>query len=371
MWRMHDGNRVFTDAEWELFAAGLDLLCSFVESDISSGTNYTESGVGVFDRLTAEQKLALLADVASALRDPAIPMPFHTAANEGAIAAVFRSVWDALEEELDAQGSGEKRTEIRQLIRDAAADSLDRPNRLPSPKHPKRTVWKNLLELIEGRVFWDSDYALDDGLLDMPPEGTQAVLASLTIDPNYFLSVPRDPDEAGVIAARQTLARLLGLAVPDDHGLYPALDDRFHGLFVGPCSPEELARWEDHPWVRVVSSVSPDWECDLDEWAAHFRDAIPSTPFVIEPDTAGAWANIPLPDGIRPELFGAKWVIRDEVHGYWCDVVDNAWADVADEYIPIFGSEAEARAAYLQADHMYDERAARRRAAEALLGLEE
>ena len=36
------------------------------------------------------------------------------------------------------------------------------------------------------------------------------------IDPDYFLDAPNEPDEKGLIAARQTLARLLDLSVPGD-----------------------------------------------------------------------------------------------------------------------------------------------------------
>ena len=63
MWRMQDGDRVFTDAEWAVFATGLDLLPDFIESDIRSGENDAVTGVRVLDVLTPEQKLAWLADV--------------------------------------------------------------------------------------------------------------------------------------------------------------------------------------------------------------------------------------------------------------------------------------------------------------------
>jgi hypothetical protein len=217
MWRMHDGNRVLRDAEWELFAAGLEILRDLVEGDISGATNHTQTGVGVFDALTAEQKLALLADVASALRDPAVPMPQHTATNEGAIAAVFESVRGLLESELLGHETGEARTEIRELLLAAARASDAPPKRLPAPERLNPAVWANLLGSIVERVLWDTDYALEDAVLDLPPETSRTALETLMIEPQYFLAVPRDPDRAGLIAARQVLARLLGLPVPDDN----------------------------------------------------------------------------------------------------------------------------------------------------------
>src|SRR5438445_137067 len=81
--------RVLPEGEWALFTEGLESLKDRVEEEIEYGENLFPTRVPVFDVLTPEQKLGLLADVARALRDPAVPFPDHTAANEGAIAAVF------------------------------------------------------------------------------------------------------------------------------------------------------------------------------------------------------------------------------------------------------------------------------------------
>src|SRR5437868_297447 len=121
MWRMHDGNRVLTEAEWEVFRTGLDLLRDFTESDISAGEDDMDTSVPAFDRLTAEQKLALLADVASAVRQPEVPMPHHTAANEGAIMAVLVTFRDMLREEVDANEVGQ--TSLRECLLAAVAGS--------------------------------------------------------------------------------------------------------------------------------------------------------------------------------------------------------------------------------------------------------
>src|SRR5262245_13630869 len=102
MWRTPDGNRVLTEVEWALFRAGLDVLRDFVEDDIRSNDTIVATGIRAFDDLTPEQKLALLADVAQALRDPKTPAPHHTAANEGATAAVIATLRMELDVELDA-----------------------------------------------------------------------------------------------------------------------------------------------------------------------------------------------------------------------------------------------------------------------------
>src|SRR5262245_951828 len=114
MWRMQDGDRVLTDAEWEVFCTGLDLLRDSIEADISAEEDDTDTGIPAFDRLTAEQKLALLADVAVAVRSLEIPTPRHTAANEGAIMAVFTTFQGMLRDELEANESN--RTSIRECL---------------------------------------------------------------------------------------------------------------------------------------------------------------------------------------------------------------------------------------------------------------
>lgn len=184
-----------------------------------------------------------------------------------------------------------------------------------------------------------------------------------------YLATPAEPGEEGLTAARQTLARLIGLPVPDDHGLYPALLDRYHDLFVGPVTPDEIAAWEGHPWVEVVGLTDPDWECDYPTWRAEFGRAVPTTPFTVTP--AGPGGNYDLPAGVRAERSDDGWVVRDEDGWYWCGLTDNGWADDPDEFFPAlsFRTEADARAAFAQADRMYDERADRRAAACERLGI--
>jgi hypothetical protein len=65
---MPSGDRILTQPEWALFAAGVDLLWDWIESDIEAGGDDADLGLVAFDRLTPEQKLVMLADVANALR---------------------------------------------------------------------------------------------------------------------------------------------------------------------------------------------------------------------------------------------------------------------------------------------------------------
>jgi hypothetical protein len=367
MWRTSCGNRVLTDPEWELYATGLDRLRDEAESDLAVGADDVETGVAAFDRLTAGQKLALLADTARVLRDPAVPPPRHTAANEGAIQAVFTTLWADLAADLDADDGGPGPADLRPLLLAAYGDGRDDPP--PDPRSADREEWTALLEEIEARVFWDADFELGDYFLDLPPDVARERLRVVGIDPDYFLTVSPDPGESGLTAARQTLARLLGLAVPNDDGLYPAIVDLYHDLAVGPISPEDISRWEDRPWVQVHDLTAPGWDCPFTTWASLFAAAIPDEPF--EPAPAAGDTAYELPLGVTTERLAGGWVLRNEDGAYWCDLIDDMWTDgPEDEDLPAisYDTESDLKAAYHQATRMYDEREKRRE--EALTRLE-
>jgi hypothetical protein len=368
---MQDSDRVLTPSEWELFSTGLNLLRDSVEEDIRAQTDDTETGIPVFDRLTPEQRLALLAATAQALRDPATPTPRHTAANEGAIAAVFSMIRVELETELDVaeiEGHEGQSTPIRRLLRAVGGEAKGREEPLPDETATEPDPWGWLLEVFEERIFWDADFAMGDEFLDLPPDEARAQLQLYRIDPDYYLAIPPEPGQRGLIAARQTLARLLHLPVPDDDGRYPALDDLYHDLCVGPVAPGEILAWRDHPWVQIISMPQPEWDCDYPTWQAGFGGAVPSVPFRLDPANLGADPD--LPDGMRFERYGEAWVVRDERGLYWCGLIDNGWTDDPNDDPPAlaFPTEAEARAAYAQADRMYGERAARHQQAMTRLG---
>ena len=373
MWRMQAGDRALTEAEWALFGTALDLLRDSVEEDIRAETDDAETGVLVFDHLTPEQKLVLIADTARALRDPATPMPAHTAANEGAIAAVFSMMRLELETELDiagTEGTGEKPTEIRRMLRAVCAEAGEREEPLPDETSIEPDEWDWLLEEFKDRIFWDVDYSMGDEFLDLPADEARKKLRLCGIDSEYYLAVPEEPDRPRLTAARQTLARLLNLPVPDDDGMYPALDDLYHNQTIAPCSSDQIVAWEDNPWIQVISMSEPGGDCDFPTWTAHFSRALPPTPFQLAPVTPGEVHALPSP--LQVERRGDAWVVRDQDGAYWCGLMENGWTNDPDEEgMPAlaFTTQAEARAAYAQAARMYGDRMERHQQAMAQLGL--
>ncbi|VTS01902.1 Uncharacterized protein OS=Singulisphaera acidiphila (strain ATCC BAA-1392 / DSM 18658 / VKM B-2454 / MOB10) GN=Sinac_1675 PE=4 SV=1 [Gemmata massiliana] len=361
MWRMHDGDRVLTEAEWEVFATGLDLLRSQIETDVSAQSDDTDTGIAAFDRLTGEQKLALLAEVAHAVRDPAAPIPRHTAANEGAIMAVLDSFRDMLQSEVEENEAG--RADLRRCLLGTFANEETHPEKLPRATSEDWEAWELLFEGVADRLLWDRDFELGDHFLDLPPNDAREKLRLAGIDSDYYLSAPPEPGEKGLTAARQTLARLLELPVPDDDGLYPSLSDLFHDLFVGPIPLDEIGTFDDHPWLRVVSAVEPSWDCDLPTWRAEFADLIPLIPFTVSP--AGVEGGRSLPEDMRVERTDGGWAVRMADGSYWEGLVENGWTDTPDEDNPAltFPTEADAIAAFFQANQMYRERSERQQKA--------
>jgi hypothetical protein len=220
MWSTSQGKRVLTEAEWALFRVGVERLVDFI-ADEEQPLGLSGTDIDVFDELQPEQRLALLADVAQALRDPAVPPPPLTAANEATVAAVFASIRQALEMETAPPDYGTRPSHVvRSLLLAVAAELADEwaelLEDLPTVTEQNIDKWDWLLEEIEYRILWDRDFEMGDTFLDQPPEASRGLGQLTGIDRDYFTAVPREPDEAGMAMVRQTLARLLGRPDPDD-----------------------------------------------------------------------------------------------------------------------------------------------------------
>lgn len=226
-------------------------------------------------------------------------------------------------------------------------------------------------------MYWDRGYA--HGIFDAPPE-SQVVARMKRPEREYFQSDSEEPDETGVIAARQVLSRLLGYTVPADNGLYPGLIDYYHDLIIGPCSRKQTKRWDNHPWVHSIEFLITDWDCDYRLWLAELRPAIPDVPFTVLPSLPPASpktgrpgrpakpSNLTLPVGVQAEQRGTEWVLRS-TDGYWLELLSDLWGDSED--VLRFPTEEAARLSYIQALRMYGERASRADAARKRLNLPE
>src|SRR4051794_14261888 len=100
MWRTPIGERVLRGSEWDLFCEGLGLLRDQVETWLDD-PDLCMTGVAIFDRLQPASQLAMLALVGQALHDEAEPCPDLTALTEGTLAAVYASIHQWIEIDID------------------------------------------------------------------------------------------------------------------------------------------------------------------------------------------------------------------------------------------------------------------------------
>lgn len=211
MWRTPSGDRVLSEPEWALFAAGVDMLWNWIEYDIEMGEDDANLGLVAFDRLTPEQKLVMLADVANALKSVSVKTPRHTASNEATIAAVFTVLRGVLECEIDVATDDEMKslTSIRQLLLACCSDADGYEGQLPDANSEDIEAWNWILEEIEERILWDCDYQSSNELMDLPPEAVRQIRQLVGIDEDYDLTIPLDPDEGVLTDARQKLTQLV------------------------------------------------------------------------------------------------------------------------------------------------------------------
>src|SRR3954466_7070868 len=87
VWMTSFGDRVFRGSQWELFRVGVSTLWDETESQ-EDDEEPGMTGVKLFDCLPRPDRLALLAEVATGLHDPAKPCPDLTALKEATVTAV-------------------------------------------------------------------------------------------------------------------------------------------------------------------------------------------------------------------------------------------------------------------------------------------
>ena len=245
--------------------------------------------------------------------------------------------------------------------------------------------------------FWDDyDFLMIEEFQDLPPDQARAVKSLMNIpdeaiQPLYdalgrwHVSPNVGANLAGLLTEQEiadtmpllTHRRPTGSDVPTEQ--LTGLDDRYHGLTVGPCDPaiaaSEAAKC---PLVVEIATTRDDFDCSYQEWKEHLRDdvhralaqknqrsqAIESSEEIMK--QVHLAMTVGLEDGTRIEPWRSSWVVVDR-HGFFLhDPDDAAWvADVEDEDLPamLFASPEEAYAAWLKSCRSAEDRMQRREAA--------
>ena len=195
-------------------------LWDMLEEEARSGANHWEFRIPIFDGLSWQQQLVMIAGVGEALLRDDAPPPELTAINEATVGAIYENAFQCVEFEVDSDdtdigGKGGDTTYWRRLLRDAVAE-IDKPHLPPVPDEQLPNVdccdmeeWGTMIETIESFVLWDADWLDEDLHLDVDPETSRLRKERLSIPDDYYTAIPPDPNEAEIEAARPRLRALV------------------------------------------------------------------------------------------------------------------------------------------------------------------
>lgn len=215
MWRTPDGERVLEGPEANLVRNAIADLAYWVEEEGHGLDDAASVGVTLFDALIWQQKLAMLAEVGAALFDPAVPSPKHSAINEATIAAIYATIRQHVENEIESSEPDDPDGPLlvwRELVHACLDDGQPWPPgvRLPAAACDDLDEWDWMLDAIEDRVLWDDDYEPLDDVMDGDPETAKYIKETLGIAPDYYTAVAPDPTESDLVRIRDTIKRVTG-----------------------------------------------------------------------------------------------------------------------------------------------------------------
>ena len=160
-----------------------------------------------FDKLQPNQKVAVLAQVGSALLREDQPMPRLTAVLEAAVGAVYESIRVMVEIEIDEPAEDRESPSWRELV--LAAGRERGIEDLLDPESEDLDEWDVLVSCLADGVLWDEDWKDAEDHLDVDPKAGRAVRKLLGIDEDYYVAVPPDPTEKEMEGIEATLRALM------------------------------------------------------------------------------------------------------------------------------------------------------------------
>ena len=214
MWHSSRGDRTLQGGEATLVASAIDTMIDALivhlddqdepdDGELDNGGVYQsipdcESGITVYDRLNACQRIGLLHQIASCLlSDTSRPLKL-TATSDAGVAAIFVEIRDQLAIELDLESSlaADDSFYWRRLMVDALhelADDPDEVDEVPAVACRDLGVWEDAVDQMVNAILWDRDFEMADGFLDEDPVLSSQRRRLLGIDPDYFIEVAPDP----------------------------------------------------------------------------------------------------------------------------------------------------------------------------------
>lgn len=201
MWRTPNGELVLRGPEAALYRAGLASLVEHIDVIDPEW----DTGIRQFDVLRHPQKLALLAETASALFDPTVPAPALTAVREAALAAVYAHIRTEICVEID-----HGRSEFRKLVAACVEQEgpLEPDDPLSDPACDDQAEWDAAVDALIDEVLWDADFDMESLFLDAPPEASERMKREMGIASDYYTGLPPDPTDDQLPSIRRRLEEL-------------------------------------------------------------------------------------------------------------------------------------------------------------------
>lgn len=204
MWWTADGELVLKGAEAQVFASSVINMLGHTSplEDMSP----LEYGISAFDRLTLGQQVSAITVVAYGLLRKEFSRVMLTAALDSTIATVYENVKECVSFECECECDSDLSIFWRELVRNAMKETGE--EELPDVNSDDVNEWLFIVDCLRDRLLWDYDFEMIDECLDDPPEVAKAVKGLLTIDKDYFVTVPYDLEDDEIVFAIEDLRRL-------------------------------------------------------------------------------------------------------------------------------------------------------------------
>lgn len=236
MWNTPEGDRRLTGSEAELVRRALAIMIDQLSDNLRWGADDDElwdSGVSMYDELTANQQLTVINQVAQHLLHETPDTLELTAVNEAAAYAIFATVISQVEIEIDMArdpladdvefdqecGYGPQwRTHWRRQIVEACRETIApldgpapnacEPFTLPEAECEDIAVWSELIERLADRILWDRDFEMGESFLDTDPTKAALMKQVLGIESDYYTAIAEEPSEEEAEALLESLRKL-------------------------------------------------------------------------------------------------------------------------------------------------------------------
>ncbi len=164
MWHTADGTRTLTGAEARLIRDTAWDLVDAIRAEKSLGSTL-QFGIVLFDQLTWQQQVVMLAKALRPLLIPSIGPPTPTALLDATVAAIYAQMQTNLQCEIDVEqtspqneeGDTERRQQILEVIREHGAEG-----NWPDAECVVMDMWELAIAEIQSWVLADEDWQLDD-----------------------------------------------------------------------------------------------------------------------------------------------------------------------------------------------------------------